>query len=58
MNLVDVEVVEIIMKPYLKSNGDWETVVKVGSWGSYWSETIFGTEEFVNKYKIGYKLLE
>jgi hypothetical protein len=58
MNLVDVVVVEVIKEPYLKEDGEWETIIKVGSWGTYWNETIVGTEKHVKLYKVGYKWLE
>lgn len=55
MNLVDVKVVEVIVKPYQKTNGDWTTTVITECWGCKKEETITYAERWkVERYEVGY----
>lgn len=58
MNLVDVEITNVIIKPFHIGGDVWSTTVKTVCWGRYYFKTIKGKEEVVKKYVVGYKWQE
>jgi len=55
MNLVDVTVVEVIVKPHHRKDGKWTTTVRTTCWGSKQKlEVVEDTLSEVEKYVVGY----
>lgn len=59
MNLVDVEVIKVLIKPYQKEDGNWTTTVITGCWGCEKKLTVTDKNRYnIEKYEVGYKWQE
>ena len=55
MNLVDIKVIEVIVSPYQKEDGNWTVTVITDCWGAKQEKTITDDKRWkVEKYKKGY----
>ncbi len=55
MNLVDITVVEVIVEPYQKEDGNWTTTVITNCWGTKQEKTITDDKRWkVERYEKGY----
>ncbi len=55
MNLVDVKVVEVIVEPHQKEDGNWTTTVITDCWGGKQEKTITDDKRWkVERYEKGY----
>jgi len=55
MNLVDVTVIEVLVEPYQKENGDWTTTIKTDCWGAIEEKTITDKKRWkVERFEVGY----
>jgi hypothetical protein len=57
MNYIDIYITKVIVKPYKRDNGVWETIIETDSYGVKEVLTITGDKEYVKRYKKGYSWL-
>lgn len=58
MNTLEISVIEIIVEPYQREDGKWETTIVTDCWGHKQKETIVSEKRWmVERYEVGYTWL-